>query len=374
MKAPFTRPLGLVKPGSGALLPALLLCGCATTSATGPAKPHLPATNIPAQAETQPVGTANTDAADDPAIWRNAADPAASLLVATDKKAGLYVYGLDGKVRDFRPAGRVNNVDLREVTLSSGARAVLVAASDRTDKAEPKIALFWLDTAHAKLSEIGSVRFLPAGHAPQEAYGFCLGGALEGGELARAYVVFKDGTVAESRLTDGQGTIFAHYVRKGKVATQSEGCVVDDATRMLYLAEEDVGIWRLALDPARAGDLVAQPLAKIGAADGLVDDVEGLAIARESANGKAWLVASSQGDNAYALFALPEGRFAGRFRIQGGAVDGTSDTDGIEVRLGDFGPQFPGGLFIAQDGDNAPDAQNFKMLSWDAIRTALKLD
>ena len=35
----------------------------------------------------------------DPAIWRNVQNPAASLIVGTDKKAGLYVYGMDGKVR-----------------------------------------------------------------------------------------------------------------------------------------------------------------------------------------------------------------------------------------------------------------------------------
>ncbi|MBJ7444136.1 MAG: phytase, partial [Sphingobium sp.] len=73
-----------------------------------------PAVSVTARGETTPVGTTNADAADDPAIWRNAADPAASLIVGTDKKAGLYVYGLDGKVRDFLDAGRVNNVDLKD--------------------------------------------------------------------------------------------------------------------------------------------------------------------------------------------------------------------------------------------------------------------
>jgi len=65
---------------------------------------------------------------------------------------------------------------------------------------------------------------------------------------------------------------------------------------------------------------------------------------------------------------------AGRFRIGGGEIDGTSDTDGIEVVLGDFGPRFPEGLFIAQDGDNAPEAQNFKLLSWQSIREALEIE
>ncbi|WP_159979937.1 MULTISPECIES: phytase [unclassified Novosphingobium] len=358
------------KVGPGALLPALLLSACATT-ATGTGaetpRPRYPATDIPAQAETAPVGTGNADAADDPAIWRNAANPAASLLLGTDKKAGLYVYGLDGKVRDFSPAGALNNTDLREVRMADGSTRILVGASDRTDRAEPRIALFSLDGATGKLTSLGSDSFLKPGHAPAEAYGFCMGAPLAAGELARAYVVLKDGTVAESRLIESGGRIVPQHLRDVKFATQSEGCVVDDATRTLYVAEEDVGIWKVPLSGAA---LTAQAFAKVGAADGLVDDVEGLAIAHE-AGGRTWLVASSQGDNAYVLFDLATGKPAGRFRINGGAIGGTSDTDGIEVVLGDFGPAFPEGVFMAQDGDNAPKAQNFKLLSWRAIRTAM---
>lgn len=364
----------MARLGSGAMLPALLLGGCSTTGATtGPAveavRPRYAAIDVPAQAETTPVGSANVDAADDPAIWRNAANPAASLLLGTDKKAGLYVYGLDGKVRDFAPAGALNNVDLREVRMADGSTRILVAASDRTDRAEPRIALFTLDGPTGKLAVLGTEPFLKAGHAPAEAYGFCMGAPLLAGELARAYVVLKDGTVAESRLVERAGKVVPEHLRDVKVATQAEGCVVDDVTKTLYVAEEDVAIWKI---PLAAAALTARSYAKVGAADGLVDDIEGLAIARQ-ADGRAYLVASSQGDNAYTLFDLATDKPAGRFRINGGTLGGTSDTDGIEVILGDFGPAFPEGLFMAQDGDNAPDAQNFKLLSWRAIRTALGL-
>lgn len=376
MKTRLAIAAAIVKQGSGALLPALLLSACATAGgspAVAPEaalRPRYPATDIPAQAETVPVGTGNADAADDPAIWRNPSDPAASLILGTDKKAGLYVYGLDGMVRDFVAAGALNNVDLREVRMADGSARVLVGASDRTDRAEPRIALFALDGASGKLSALGAQGFLPAGHAPAEAYGFCMGGPLASGELARAYVVLKDGTVTESRLIERGGRVLAKHLRDVKFATQSEGCVVDDAARTLYVAEEDVGIWKV---PLAAATLIAQPFAKVGVADGLVDDVEGLAIAREP-GGRAWLVASSQGDAAYALFDVASGRPAARFRIAGGAIDGTSDTDGIEVALGDFGPAFPEGLFVAQDGNNAPQAQNFKLLSWRAIRAGLGID
>ena len=70
---------------------------------------------------------------------------------------------------------------------------------------------------------------------------------------------------------------------------------------------------------------------------------------------------------------MPDVRYVGRFRIIDGALDGVQETDGIELMLGDFGPAFPDGLFVAQDGDNLPQTQNFKYLGWAEIRKALGL-
>ena len=115
----------------------------------------------------------------------------------------------------------------------------------------------------------------------------------------------------------------------------------------------------------------ATPIARV---DGrtLVADAEGLALAPKGAK-SGYLIVSSQGDNAYTLYRLADMTYAGRFRISGGAIDGTSETDGIELALGDFGPDYPEGLFVAQDGDNAPDTQNFKYVSWARIVKALGL-
>ncbi len=41
--------------------------------------------------------------------------------------------------------------------------------------------------------------------------------------------------------------------------------------------------------------------------------------------------------------------------------------------LGDFGPAYPGGLFIAQDGHNGTKAQNFKLVAWEDIVKAMGL-
>lgn len=332
----------------------LLLCACAPPAVV----PTVKTASVTADAETAPVATGD-DAADDPAIWRNAANPAASLIVATDKKRGLHVYGLDGVERHFVTAGRVNNVDLVET--SAG---VIVAASDRSDEANAHIALFRLDTDSARLQPLGRV---PAGAG--EAYGLCMWATPEvpGGGALTAFIVIKDGTIRQIEIDPARAV--GRIVRTLKLASQSEGCVVDPRTARLYVAEEDVGIWRFDARPGAS----ARPV-KLAGVDRsrLVADVEGLAIASIGAGNGGWLVASSQGDNAYTLYRLSDERYAGRFRIAAGRFGATQETDGIAVLTGDFGPAFPHGLMVAQDGENAP-TQNFKLLHWGKVQAALAL-
>jgi 3-phytase len=347
------------------LAPALALSACAMGEKEVPIEQRIansnPAVTVVARGETDPVGTNNADAADDPAIWHNAANPAASLIVGTDKKAGLYVYGLDGKRRDFLDAGRVNNVDLKADVTINGAPGILVVASDRNDVINAKLALFRLDPATAKLTALGKVN-----GGTGEAYGICLGRDASG---VSAFIVLKDGTINQVLLETAGATPAGRTVRTMKLGTQSEGCAVDDRTHRLYVAEEDVALWRF--DASATGSTTP---VKIAAADGkqIVADAEGVAIAQIGATG-GYVLVSSQGDNAYAVYRLEDESYVGRFRIIDGAIGGSEETDGIEMMLGDFGPTYPGGLFIAQDGFNGTKAQNFKLVAWDDIAKALKL-
>jgi 3-phytase len=153
-------------------------------------------------------------------------------------------------------------------------------------------------------------------------------------------------------------------LREFSVPSQAEGCVVDPRNGDFYVGEEAGGIWRFAKG-ATQGELVA-PIDNFM----LVADVEGLAIAPIGAEA-GYLVASSQGDNAYAVFSLPGMEPVGRFRIAPGAFGSTEETDGIALNHRSFGPDFPQGLFVAQDGQNAPHAQNFKLVRWDEVLAAL---
>lgn len=343
-------------------LPVALSCCLSLIAMTGctpaeirPAFSTAPTASVQARGETDAVGTANADAADDPAIWRNPKDPAASLIVGTDKKAGLYVYDLQGKQRSFIDAGRVNNVDLRDM----GAAGIIVAASDRNDPLNAKLALFRLDPASATLTPL---RKLSAGTG--EAYGVCL---YREGDTLFAFNVIKDGTIRQLQIDLGAAPT-ATLVRTMKLGTQSEGCATDERTHRLYVAEEDVGLWRF--DARASGDTTA---IKMASADGyqIVADTEGVTLAAEGPDNGGYLLVSSQGDNAYAVYKLSDDSYVGRFRISAGAFGSTEETDGVDIVVGDFGSVYPGGLFVAQDGQNAPQAQNFKLVSWADIKTAL---
>lgn len=330
--------------------------GC-TTAEMRPAFSPAPTMTVQARGETQAVGTAHADAADDPAIWRNPADPAGSLIVGTDKKAGLYVYDLQGRQRSFVDAGRVNNVDLRDM----GAGGIIVAASDRNDPLNAKLALFRLDPARATLVPLGTIAV-----GSGEAYGVCL---YREGDALFAFNVIKDGTIRQVALTLGAAP-GGSIVRTMKLATQSEGCAADERTHRLYVAEEDIGLWRFDARPG--GDTAP---VKMAAADGyrIVADTEGVTIAAEGPADGGYLLVSSQGDNAYAVYRLADDAYVGRFRVAAGGFGATEETDGIDIAPGDFGPGYAGGLLVVQDGRNMPNAQNFKLIAWADVKAALGL-
>jgi 3-phytase len=108
-----------------------------------------------------------------------------------------------------------------------------------------------------------------------------------------------------------------------------------------------------------------------------VADVEGLGLYQTpNAN---YLVVSSQGNDSYVVLdASPPYAQRGVFRVGINAaktIDGTSETDGLEVTSKPLGPMFPKGMLVVHDGYKQlpPGPQNFKYVSWEAIEKALKL-
>jgi hypothetical protein len=157
-------------------------------------------------------------------------------------------------------------------------------------------------------------------------------------------------------------------VRSFALASEVEGCVADPDDRSLYIGEENVGIWRYGADPE------ARTNRTLGAATSpqapLEADVEGLAI-YAGAGTSGYLIASSQGSSEYVVYRrAPPNAFVGRFRSAAGVFGATEGTDGLDVSHAPLGPLFPSGVFVAQDGENLPENQNFKLVPWPAIAGA----
>lgn len=320
-------------------------------------------------AETRPVETGG-DAADDPAIWIDPTDPARSVVIGTQKQSGLYVYGLDGKPIQFLPDGRMNNVDLRTGYRLGGNSVILVAASNRTTK---DISLYTLDPATRRLSNVAD-GVQPTGLG--DPYGLCM---YTSARSAKTYVFVND-TDGRMRqwelLATKAGKVRAKLVRDLPFGSQAEGCVADDETGMLYVGEEDVGLWRQGAEPT--GGPARTMFAAVKDNPALMADMEGIGLYRKP-GGKGYLVVSSQGNDSYALFRREgDNAYVGSFAIGAdGAkgIDGVSETDGLDVTSLAAGGDYPDGLLAVQDGRNVspPEHQNFKLVSWRAVAEALGL-
>jgi 3-phytase len=350
---------------------ACLLWGTAQAAVLNPTQdlPYPAGTpTVTAMRETTPVQDAE-DAADDPAIWVNRADPANSAIIGTDKKGGLYVYDLQGKPLQFLPNGRMNNVDLREGFNLGGKPVILVTASDRTNQA---IAILTLDPTTRQLTDVADG--LQASNL-SDPYGLCMYRSRRTGDV---YVFVNDptGLVRQWRLVaTPTGKVRAEVVRSFAFNTQVEGCVADDETGALYVAEEEVALWRLGAEPT-SGDRRTL-VAAIKDNPRLKGDLEGIGLYRQP-GGRGYLVLSSQGDNTYALFERQgRNRYVGSFAIApnvAAGIDGVSETDGLDVTSGPL-PGFPDGLLVTQDGYNVTPSenQNFKLVSWGDVIRAVEL-
>ncbi len=322
------------------------------------------------RAETVPVGSYG-DAADDPAIWAHPTDPSRSLVVATDKKAGLYLYDMEGQVVQFLPDGKMNNVDLREGFDLGGRPVVLVTASNRTDKS---IAIYRLDTDKRQLVNVAD-GVQPTGLG--DPYGLCMYRAAGSGDTY-VFINGDDTRMRQWRLVaTADGKVRAEHVREIGFDSQTEGCVVDDASGKLYVNEEDVALWKLSADPA-AGD-VKTAVARVEDNPALKDDLEGIGL-YDLGDGRGYLVLSSQGNDTYAVYRREGAQeYLGSFAVVADparGIDGISETDGLEVTSRNLGPGFEHGAMIAQDGRNVMpvENQNYKYVSWEDIAKALGLE
>ena len=311
---------------------------------------------IPAAAQTTPVQKSG-DAADDPAIWYNAEHPEASLILGTDKKLGLAVYNLDGAELQFLEVGRVNNVDLRDNFEYQGKNYTLASASQRDHNS---IALFLIDPQTSQVSFVGET---PTTF--DSVYGLCM---YYGDGKHYVFINDKDGRYQQYHINnDLQGKL----VRELTLPDQPEGCVANDDTHDLFLGVEELGVWHTS---AKAEHKTA-PKEIISVGGPLAADVEGMSLYIR--DDKQYLVVSSQGNNSYALYqANAPYEYISSIEVSAdlhNGVDGSSETDGLDVSGANFGGRFSEGLLVVQDGRNVMPAQtqNFKLVAFGDILKGL---
>ncbi|GAA4081042.1 phytase [Nonomuraea soli] len=375
-----------------------------------------PAVETPALFDDEKGGNANGD---DPAIWVNPADDAKSLVIATAKEGGLYVYDLDGRQLQHIPAppapggddepGRFNNVDLvhrfggRDLAVVSDRGrdqlrfyAIDPATRALTDVTDPAVP-YLFNTTQAQVNEAETGYGVAAWQDRTGTY--ALVSRRHDTRLGLFKLIVSGGKVSYRRVrtldlpasfTMPDGTTWTPCGEPGEKA-QVEGMVVDQGRDVLYAAQEDVGIWRLKADLTGKPELIdtvreygRQDTFDAGTEECLPGQDRGFGGTRLSADaegltiwygkgGTGYLLASSQGDNTFAVYTREgRNRHLGSFTVGAGTgVDAVQHSDGAMVVNQPVG-RFKHGLLVVHDGENTPadgerENTNFKFVPWERV-------
>jgi 3-phytase len=313
-----------------------------------------------ASAETTPVESPE-DGADDPCIWVPFNAPAQTIVVGTDKKFGLETYGLDGKRIDRFGFGNINNVDINSEFFKTDddpeISAALVIGTNRTTHS---IDFFKL-TINGNLALIHREVL---GSNMGDLYGLCAYTNSQGSFFVASD---KEGRIFQSAYAAGKQGIVLGEERSFRLPSTVEGLVADSYHDVLYVAEEDEGIWSFPLsinsDPNPRLILSTDP-------ELIVSDIEGLTLYQKG-QGKGYLLCSIQGANRYGVLDRESHELLGVFNIvDNNGIDGAQETDGIDVSSIPV-PGYPDGFFVVQDGLNDRQKQNFKFVNWSIIMSKL---
>lgn len=336
--------------------------------------------------------------ADDPAIYVHPTNSSLSLAIATLKDGGLAVYDLNGEVLQTVLPGnpgdvRYNNVDLLYGFNLGGQSVDLAVASDRNNDT---LAIFQIDPSTRQITDITADNITKSIFGVDDGERTAYGLATYTSPVSGKSFVFvsqrETGNVAQLELVNnGSGEITATRVRTltlpipegGELEdAQVEGMVADQDRGYLYVGQEKVGIWKFSAEPNSSNRGVQIEAVQPGGTN-LEADVEGLTI-YYTGNGKGYLLASSQGDNTFAVYSREgNNQYIGSFVVgESGGIDGVQESDGADVVNVPLGSQFPSGLLVVQDGSNEPAVlveddgeleninSNFKLVPWENVANA----
>jgi 3-phytase len=335
----------------------------AGATAPAPAAPTpvagLPAGAAPITAQIETAALPHSgDAADDAAVWIPPTDPSRSTVIATDEEGGLAVYDLAGRQLFYHGGTRPNSVDVRYNFPLAGQHVSLVATSDRGDDT---IRVYTVDPATRDVRDVTARRIA----TNVGVYGLCMYHSARTGRYA-VFVTDQKGTLQQWELFDEGGRVDARKVRTLAIGSKAKGCVADDDLGDLYVAEEEVGLWKYGAEPTAGAARTQIDTTEAGRGH-LAKNVEGVALYHTTGS-DGYLIASSQGSNDYAVYERGgQNRYLTRFSIASGAIDEVTRTKGIDVTSFDLGGAFTEGLFVAQDDHNDSGNQNIKLVPWGVI-------
>ncbi len=286
--------------------------------------------------------------ADDPAIWIHPTDPSKSVIIGTDKDAGIYVYNMDGKeIQHIEQGTRTNNVDVRTGIAWAGQHIDIVAANLRE---VGKLAVFKVNPNYSggdvliQLADKNSAN----NNIQDDSYGFTLykgpsNAALyafdrpKSGGSVRQYSVTDDGTSDGVTVTPVRDLNY-----EGGVA---EGFVADDELGFVYITEESKGIHKFLAGPGASADRILL----FAEGDGISSDREGLGLYACS-DGKGYLVLSSQGNSTFKVYERQDNnRFLKTIDPKDDSGKNGLGTDGLDVISSAAPPNFPSGILVGHD-------------------------
>lgn len=322
--------------------------------ASGPGRP------VQALAQTQPRVA---DEASDAAIWIHPSDPAQSVVLTANGAGGLVVHSLDGRELARHTGAEIEHVDVRHGFTLRGSPTALVVGYDRSAGG---LVAFTYDPEARRLAP----ESLQPLAMEAEITGLCLYRSPATGRLY-AFAAGGDGSVQQWELFERQGRVDGHLVRRFPVGAGAAYCVVDDENGALYMAEETVGIWKLAAEPET--DPVREPFDLVAPRGSLAGEVKGLALYRAD-DARAWLLAVDVDAGRINVYGLDDAKLAGAVRIAAsGRDDVLEEAEGLAATSLSLSEELAGGLIVVADEGKDGQPGNYKLVAWRPIAEALGL-
>jgi len=320
-----------------------------------------------ARAVSQPVPINEVQ---DAAIWLHPTEPAKSLMFVTNEKRGLEVHNLDGLLIKHVDSGiEPCYVDvLYEFPTADGIVDLALASCMAPEYAGVRV--YRIDPEKRKLFDVtaGAAIKVFEGRAP---VGLCTYHSRKTGK-SYFFVTLREGKVEQHELLmTPDGRFAARPVRSFALGGEVKSCIADDEMGYMYVAEDDVGVWRFPAEPDAPPE--GKCVIRVGE-NGLIPNAKGPAI-YGAAGGRGYIIVVSQGpkgghtsvkvyrrdgDNAFVLSIEPSAEGFG----------GLEHSSGLAVTNQPTIPEFAQGVLAINDQINPNASEDFKLYSWADIARA----